>query len=92
MCDTSLILLLFTNTAIRLYPKSKRRDVLFVCADYLYIYTTLVSLLFSTAIPTPLFNQFKQLLFILVIKLISPILKVVDETNNNINPDLIFIQ
>ena len=62
LCDTTVYF--HSPIQLRLYSLSKHRDVLYVCADYLYN-TTLVCLLFSTAIPTSFFN-FKQLFFILV--------------------------
>ena len=60
-----LLYTLYSPIQLRLYSLSKRRDVLYVCAGYLYNNTTLVCLLLSTSIPTSFFN-FKQLFFILV--------------------------
>ena len=51
-CVTSSI---HQTANLRSYSKARVGIVLYVCADYLY-YTTLVCLLFSTAIPTSLFN------------------------------------
>ena len=58
-----ILLLLFTDTAKAVLKKQAYGYVLYVCAYYLYI--TLVCLLFSTAIPTSLFNL-EQLFFIFV--------------------------
>ena len=54
--DHVILLLVFTDTrtAMLVLKKQVYRDVLYICDDYPYY--ILVCLLFSTAIPTSLFN------------------------------------
>ena len=62
--DCVILLLLFTNTALRLYSKNKHRDVLYVCSDYLYILLFFVCFL---ALPSLLlFSVLSNCFFILV--------------------------